>query len=324
MVQLREVPRPVAGPGQIVLRMRACGICGTDLHIVASQAQDWRPLGHESAGEVVEVGAGVEGISVGQRVVLESSSFCGTCNSCRNGKPALCENKLSPSQLGGGFAEYVLCPAKCAVPFDGLEFTSAALAEPLGVALDMVKTSEIMTSDRVIVFGPGPIGLMAARLCALRGAQEIVVVGHAHSLSRLEVAEQLGASRVLCSDKGEMETLVPKTYSKALVTSSPSVIPDILKYLAFGGIITFIGVDFGPGGDVRIPMNDFHFSRLQLRGSHASPALYFPECIRLIKREVIPVQRLISHTFGLEAFESGLKTAKHDKANAVKVMITQD
>lgn len=319
--ELREITKPNPGSNQIVLRMGACGICGTDIHVAASQAPEWKPLGHEVAGEVSDLGDNVEGLNVGDKVVLESSSFCGHCDDCRNGRVDLCRNIFSPGRLGGGFAEYVLAPAQCAVRFEGLDYLAAALAEPLGVALDLVKVAEVRSGERVLVLGPGPIGLMATRLCQLRGADEVVLVGRSHSKARLKAAAEMGATQVLRSDLGEMESLAHKHFHKALITSSPSVIPAVMPLMKFGAIMAFLGIDFGPGGDVTIPMNDFHFSRLQLRASHASPALFFPEALNLLQTGAISAKTLVTHVFPLAQFPDALRTAAEDKTTAIKVMI---
>ncbi|HNT36535.1 MAG TPA: zinc-binding dehydrogenase, partial [bacterium] len=180
---------------------------------------------------------------------------------------------------------------------------------------------EVQSGEQVLIMGPGPIGLMAARLCQLRGVEDIVIVGRSHSKARLKAARQMGATQVIRSDLGEMSSLRTRHFHKALITASPSVIPEIMSFMRFGAIMAFLGIDFGPGGDVKIPMNDFHFSRLQLRASHASPALFFPEVLHLLGSGLISAQPLVSHVFTLNQFAQALKTAAEDKTSAIKVMI---
>jgi L-iditol 2-dehydrogenase len=161
----------------VLIRVEACGICGSDLTAAEEKAKDWKPFGHEIAGIIEQVGDGCEGLHVGDKVVLESSSFCGKCDLCRNGRVDLC-NKAPKfwSEPAMGFSDYMLAPAGCVVPYEGLSPEVASLAEPAGVAWDMVKTADIEMGDRVYLIGPGPIGLMAIPLAMRRGAEKVVCI----------------------------------------------------------------------------------------------------------------------------------------------------
>ena len=142
-IELRDVPKPVAGINQVVLKVQACGICGSDVH-AARMNTGFEPFGHEVSGEIVEMGKGVEGLEIDQKIVLDSATPCGRCEMCRNMKQELCTDIQSFFFLESfGMAEYMLAPAISAIPYEGLDPGVATLSEPLGVALDIVRVADI-------------------------------------------------------------------------------------------------------------------------------------------------------------------------------------
>ena len=196
--ELRQIDLPDSPrPGWVRLRVDACGICGTDITEALSR-KDWGPFGHEVAGTLLALGQGVDAatLPVGTSVVVESASACGRCASCRDGRPDLCQGG-APNIWGEpalGFSTVMDAPACACVPYAGLEPKVACLAEPAGVAYDMVTSADIRLGDRVCVVGPGPIALMAIALAFRRGAAEVVCIGPRHSEARLALARELGAS----------------------------------------------------------------------------------------------------------------------------------
>lgn len=320
--ELREVTLPDAPPvGWALVRVEAAGICGTDLTAAAQDAGDWAAFGHEVAGVLEALGPGVEGLRVGQKVVLESSSSCGRCDLCRNGRTDLC-NKAPGfwGQAAMGFSDFMLAPACGIVPYDGLSPEVASLTEPAGVAYDMVKVAGVQLGDRVCIVGPGPIGLMAASLAKSAGAVRVVCIGHSHSEKRLATARDLGAEAVACD--GAIEDLkdLAGQFDHALVTAPTSFIPPALGLLACEGKLTYVGIGRG-GGTIRFDANDFHFRKLQLRASFASPAAYFPRVLSLMKAGIIQGERIVSHTFRLADIGKAMLAARDDKRSTVKVVV---
>ena len=190
-----DVPRPVAGPGEVVAEVDHCGVCGTDLHVVLDGWGSPGTIGgHEWSGRVVEVGPGVAGWSPGDPVVGVPSPACGTCALCAAGRPSLCERRPAPGTGGraGAFAELVCAPAAqlVAVPH-GLSLRHAALAEPLAVALHALTLSGVGSHERVLVSGFGPIGAAIAAVLVHRGARDFGVVEPGELRRRL--ATSLGA-----------------------------------------------------------------------------------------------------------------------------------
>ena len=171
-IVIRDEPSRRPGPQQIRLRVLACGICGTDVIEGQKKGTEYRPFGHEIAGEIVELGAGVTHLRTGQRVALDSATPCGRCDSCRNAEQELCTDIQSFFHLGSfGMAEEMIAPALSAIPIEGMDPSVAALQEPLGVALDVVRVAAVRPGDNVIVMGPGrsaswPFGCAVARVRA--------------------------------------------------------------------------------------------------------------------------------------------------------------
>lgn len=322
--QLREVPIPQVRDDWALVKVEACGICGTDLHAARSEARDWQPFGHEIAGVVAEVGGHVSTVKEGDRVVLESGSFCGHCNDCRNGRVDLC-NK-APNYWANesmGFAEYILAPKECLVTFEGLDFEIASLVEPLGVSFDMTHTADVQLGDEVLVLGLGPIGLMSIALARRRGAARIYAADILGG-RRAAAAQVLGADEVhVLSGKTLKEIPFRKGgVDRALVSAPPRVLPEVMQVMRCGGVISYIGIEYGPGSVISFDANEFHFRKLQLRASFASPALYFPRCLQMLVDGHVDGKVVISHTFPLERIEEAMKLLRDAPDQTLKVVIT--
>jgi len=307
--------------GEALIRVEACGICGTDLMLAHANATEWQAFGHEIAGVIEQVSEGIHHLKPGDRVVLESSSYCGVCELCRNGRVDLC-NKAPNfwKRAAMGFSGLMHVPVACIVPRGELAPEIACLAEPAGVAFDMVKTASIALGEEVCLIGPGPIGLMAIPLILRSGAARVVCVGHSHSRRRLEVAERLGAEAAVC-DAG-LDTLSDwkAKFDHVLVTAPVGQVVPALSLLAYGGELTYIGIGAG-SGMISFDANNFHYRKLQLRASFASPAIYYPAVLKLLKAGIIPGDLIVSHTFALDEIETAMTLARDDKANTVKVIV---
>lgn len=320
--ELRDVELPdVPPPGWIRVKVGACGVCGSDLNGAVGHA-DWHSFGHEIAGTVDAVGHGVAGLATGTTVALESASFCGRCELCRNGRVDLCTK--APAFWGQpsmGFADYMQAPACCAVPYEGLSAEEACLVEPMGVAFDMLKTAGIRMGESVCVVGPGPIGLGAAALARHQAASRVVVIGRDQAKARLAVARSLGGDvRPMHGSLADMHDLHGQ-FDHVLLTAPPELIEPAFALLAYGGELTYVGI---ATGDARITFdaNRFHFRKLQLRASFASPAMDFPAVIKLMRAGIMPAKSLVSHRFALADITKAMLTCRDDKTGAVKVVVT--
>lgn len=319
-IQLRE-----PGLNEVRLEVLACGICGFDMETSKSLANEFKPIGHEICGRITQVGPNVSHVKVGDQVVLESSSFCGVCPQCRNGRVDLCvkaPNLWSEKALG--FSSAMVVNAHGVLPAPDLEPTAAALAEPCGVALDVCKVAEIKLTDRVLVVGSGAIGLMALAIARKLTAGTLVAADV--SDAKLAIARKLGADHTVNVKSQSLATCGEGFggFDKVLVTAPPTVLPDCFKCSAFGAIIVFIGSDFDGGGVIPIDTHALHFGKMQLRASFAAPALYLPEVLTLIRRGVVPADQIVSHRFPLSRITDGFKAIREQRDATRKVMIIPD
>jgi L-iditol 2-dehydrogenase len=321
-VTLKDISLRDLRPDEVRVRITACGVCGTDLHLNPEEADQESAFGHEMAGTIVEKGCGVLGLEVGQKVVIESSSPCGRCDYCKNTQQELCTNIQSFFFLGYfGFAEEIICPAITAIPCEDLTPDVACLSEPLGVAVDLVRLADIGPESNVLLIGPGPIGLMALALVKRMGARRVFVSGHRRSAPRIALARQFGADDIF----DPIETPLTATdfgcpIDRVLVTAPPPTLNDAFQVACKGAIISFIGIGHGESAYCNFDVNDFHFKKLQLRASFASPALYTPLALQYLREGVVEGEALISHRFPLSQIAEAVETAR-DSTRAVKVIV---
>lgn len=198
------VPVPLAGPDDVVVRVRACGICASDVHyLVHGRIGDWileRPmiLGHEASGEVVAIRDDVRDLAIGARVAIEPGAACGRCQACKSGAYNLCPEVrfLAAPPVDGAMAEYAVVRADLAHPVpDDMSFEAAALVEPLAVGVYSARLTKVGPGDAVVILGAGPIGLCALLACRQTGASQVIVSDPMPN--RLGAAASLGASAIV-------------------------------------------------------------------------------------------------------------------------------
>ena len=319
----RQIELETVLPHEVRIRVEACGICGTDVTAAIDGKDDYTPFGHEIAGEILETGSAVTNVKVGQRVVLESSSACGQCGHCRNRQQDLCSNVRSfwgRNRLG--MAQEMLSPAQCAVPYDGLSPEVACLSEPLGVAIDMVDNADIEIGSHVLVSGLGTIGLMAIQLAKKAGAEKIYACDLSNATARLKLARELGADEVITVDKtllGDYSFSQPP--NRFLVSAPPKTLPAMIDIAATKAIICFIGIDFSADSQITFDANEFHFKRLQLRGSFASPAMCTPLALHLLRCGIVDGQAFVSHIYPMTDLVNAVEMAAFHPDQAIKVVI---
>ena len=326
-VQIKDIPTPEIGPDEVLVKTTACGICGTDLHFGRDLATDEPlPLGHEFVGVIAQLGSNVTEFSEGDSVIVENHTACGMCDACKNGEPIYCTN-LYIVMEEPCLAEYVKANKRCLHKYDGLTPAQAAMAEPLTVSLDVVEEGGVPLASNVAVFGPGPLGLMAAALAKHKGARKVMMTGRSHSKARLDLARQLGVDRVVEVEKEDLldaaKQEAPEGFQRIFITSPPNTIPQAFEMARFGAVVVYNGIDFN-NPNITFDANEFHFKRLQLRATHSIPNLRFPMAIDLLKRKVIDADMFITHTFAFDDLAEALSVGENDKANVVKVMITMD
>lgn len=317
------------GAMEVLVRVKACGICGTDLHFFNDfPNKELTPLGHEVSGSIEAVGEGVSNLDTGTHVVVQNNIACSTCPSCLNQNPSSCSNIQTYMDDRAGIAEYLIVPRAMVIPFEGLSFAQATLAEPITVALDLCREADIQLFDDVLIMGPGVIGLSTIVLGRLRGAAKIVVVGrHLDTVRgkyREKVAYQLGADLVVDSAtphwKEKLKEQFPSLFNRVIVTSPPKTLSDGIDLAGFHGQIVFNGIDFADD-KVSFHANDFHFAKKRLVASHAIPNWGFPQALELLNQGLIPPSLVLTHTFPLQELEKAFAMFNNSEEEIIKPVI---
>ena len=324
--ELRDVSLRELKKGEVLVRVKACGFCGHDAILARYAAEDWEPFGHEFSGVIEKTGEEVEHIKVGDKVVIETSTFNPLAECSLNGRPDWDLNGPSFMEMKDpsmGFAEYAIVPAELCVKFDGLSFEEACIMEPLGVAADLVMTADLHLNDVVLVLGLGPIGLMALKMAKSSGARKIYAAEFSDATARCEMAKQYGADEIIYTDQVKLEDYPFEKggVDKVLVTAPPKTIGSAVNVANVGGTIAFLGISYGPDAIVSFDSNKVHLNKLQIRGSNAIPALYFPKCIDMLKAGLVDTKDLISHVFLLENMVEGLHQYIEDREHALKAVM---
>ena len=330
-VSFRERDLAAPGPGQVLVKVKACGICGTDINFVRDWSGDPMALGHEISAEVVEVGTGPgpARLAAGDRVIVEDCTMCGTCDSCKTGHPERCRTMFS---LGGqpGMGDYLLVQHNSLVKFSGLDFIPASLTEPLAVSLTSVLNAEIPLGASVLVLGNGPLGLMSALLARIQGAGFVAIASRggpsALQRARKAAAEKAGFDMVLGSSGAELvgaiKTRFPAGVDRVIVSSPPSSLPDALSVIRFGGRITFYGLHLGGASVVPVDINDLIFRKITLVPTFAEPAINFPLSLALLREGKVDAGAIITQTFPLERAREAMQGIVDGTLPAVKAVVT--
>lgn len=326
--ELREAQMPTPAIGEALVRITACGICGTDLHFVRAMNRQWTPLGHELAGQVEEVGAGVTRWHPGDSVVVENHTSCGVCDACKNGQTRYCRHIWTFMNDQAGMGDYVVVPEASLQKYHDLTPRQATIAEPLTVAIDVALRADIPLNAEVAVWGAGPIGIMACKIAKSRGARRVFLIGsprdNKRNRFRLALGQEFGADVAIDGNQDAVDAIRSATgdgVDCVLMTAPPSAIPDAVRVCRFGGIVALIGLEPRAGETVALDINAFHFQKLQLRASHAIPNHFFPIALDLLARRVVDPDPLITHVFSLDEYRRAFETANSPDERVGKVTV---
>ena len=326
-VGVEERPVPAPGPGEVLVEVAYCGICGSDLHImIEGWGKPGTVGGHEFTGVVAAVGDGVDRWSPGDAVVCGPSPRCGTCRRCREGKPSQCEERGKPvdGDVGGAFAGFVVCDARAllAIPA-GMSPRVAALAEPLAVALHGITRSGAAPGDRAMVFGAGPIGALTVAALVAKGFGPVVVVEPGER--RRQLARDLGATEVL--DPAELETyppweperLSPRAVDVVFECSGKKAAMEAgFHQLRRGGHLVLVGAGMEAP---RFDPNRLILNELQVSGSFVYDADGFERALELLGSGMLPTDVLIDPGDVVLESLGGAMTALAQGTIAGKVMV---
>ncbi len=311
-------PRP--GPGEVLVRVRASGICHTDLEILrGNYGASAFPLvpGHEYSGEVVETGPGVTGFAMGDRVVVDPNIGCGTCPGCRAGRVKLSTDLGAYGvTLNGGFAEACVVRAGALVPMPAISHHMAALAEPMGCVLNGLSPLEGRGIDHALIFGAGPMGLLMGIALGIRGAGRVTMVDL--NEDRLVMAESFGLGGVI-SGSGALAGLRQSCDLVVDATGIPAVAGGLVDYTANGGSVLYFGVC---PQSARIEISPFELFRRQLSlfGTHSLSHRDIPEALKVIAAFGPGIEALVTHRLSMA--EIAAIMAGGAPKNSMKVHMT--
>jgi (R,R)-butanediol dehydrogenase/meso-butanediol dehydrogenase/diacetyl reductase len=296
LIEVRSVVVPEPGPGDVLVEVSHCGICGTDLHLVLEQyARPGTILGHEWAGTIAVLGPDVSGWAVGERVVCNPIGGCGECRACRSGRPSVCLRREPPDLLDfrGAFCRFVVVPAVRLLRVPELLSTrAAALTEPTAIAIHTVDLSRVTPDDRVLVTGGGPVGLLTTAVLRARGITDITM--SEPSAARRERAAAIGAATVLAPDelsRAPMGRPVADPYTVVFECSGhASAAEAALDQLDYAGTLVFVGT----GSEFpKVNHNRVIVMELALIGAYNYGADGFVLALALLASGAVPLDLLI-------------------------------
>jgi L-iditol 2-dehydrogenase len=305
-----DMPTPEIGDEDVLVRVRACGICGSDIHgYDGSTGRRIPPLvmGHEAAGVIERAGTAVRGFEAGDRVTFDSTVSCGKCNFCRDGQINLCDNRTvlgvscGDYRRHGAFAEYVSVPARILYKLpDGLPFERAALIEAVSIAVHAVSRHVPKPDDAVLVVGSGMIGVLVVQVLRAKGCRNIIAVDV--DADKLALAMRVGATRTLDAKDIDVPAAVRELTggqgadASFEVVGHGATVMNAIRSLRKGGTVVLIG-NLSPR--VEIPLQEVVSREISVLGSCASSGEY-PQCIELLASGAVDVEPLISLKASLE------------------------
>jgi threonine dehydrogenase-like Zn-dependent dehydrogenase len=326
--EVKEMPCPSPGRGEVLVRVKAASLCYTDVAILNNKYKGRRPvpipmiMGHEGTGVIHELGEGVENVAVGDRVGLEVVYGCGACTNCLNGNSNMCGNwRHIGITYNGIFAEYVVVPARAAhrLP-DNVSFVDAACLEPISLTVRTLAQVKPMVGDSVAIFGPGAIGLFHLQAFKAAGAGQVIMIGIDQDATRFETAKALGADHIVNASNEDVVKRVRELtdgFGADIVVetaSSPAVIPLAMEVAAARGRVSL----FGLYPEATVSPLTINRSGLQIFGDVGSLPRYFLTAIRWMKYGKVKATPLAGRLFCLDEAREALEASR--KGEVAKVI----
>ena len=326
-----DLPQPVPAPGELLVQVAACGICGSDVHGYDGSSGRRIPpivMGHEAAGIVAATGPGVSAFRMGDRVTFDSTVYCGECPYCLRGEMNLCDRRqvvgvsCGEYRRNGAFAEFVTVPQQIVHRLPAsMSFAEAAMLEPVSVALHAVKVSEIRGGETALVIGAGMIGLLTLQAARAAGCSRVLIADV--DATRLRLAESLGATETLHLSGPELAREVLSRTGSGVDVALEAVgrdetIQTAIQSVRKGGTVTLVG-NITP--QVTLPLQVVVSRQLRLQGTAASSGEY-PQAIDLISRGVIQVRPLITAVAPLEEGPRWFERLYAHEPNLMKIVLS--
>jgi L-iditol 2-dehydrogenase len=330
-LEVADLPRPEAGPGEVLVQVAACGICGSDVHgYDGSSGRRIPPLvmGHEAAGVVAAVGADVSRFTVGDRVTFDSTVYCGECDFCKTGDINLCDNRqvvgVSTPEFrrAGAFAEFVTVPERIVYRLpDAMSFADAAMLEAVAVAVHAVAVTELKGGETALVIGAGMIGLLTLQAARAAGCSRVLVADV--DRTRLKLAQEAGADEVILASGADLVRDVHAlTEGRGVdvvleAVGRDETVSAAVDAVRKGGTVTLIG-NITP--TVTLPLQKVVSRQIRMQGSCASCGEY-PEVMELVSNGKIRVTPLITAVVPLSDGAAWFERLHAREPNLMKIVI---
>jgi L-iditol 2-dehydrogenase len=330
-LELQDLPKPNPGPGEVLIRVEACGVCGSDVHgYDGSTGRRIPPLvmGHEAAGVVADVGAGVTRFQLGQRVTFDSTVSCGQCFFCKRGDVNLCDARqvlgvsCGDYRRAGAFAEFVTVPDRILYTLpDDLSFQKAAMIEAISVAVHAVAITPVALNDTAVVVGVGMIGLLTLQAAKLAGCRRIIAVDVDEG--RLQTARGLGATETVLAKNNDVPAVVRElTGGRGAdvafeCVGATATVQSAIESTRKGGMVTLVG-NISPRID--LPLQSVVTRQIRLQGSCAS-AGEIPACIDLLAAGLIQVEPMLSAFAPIDEGAQWFERLYSHEAGLMKVVL---
>jgi 2-desacetyl-2-hydroxyethyl bacteriochlorophyllide A dehydrogenase len=320
VVRVADVPEPEPGPSDVVIQVGACGICGTDIHIIDGEFPPTKyPIvpGHEFGGEVVAVGPAVSGVKIGDRVGVDPTLNCGHCYFCQRGQGNLCEDWNAVGvTTSGGFAERVAVPARTIYPIpDGMSFAEAALIEPISCVVHGFHLLKPNVGESYLVYGAGPMGLQNAQLARYYGARVVALIDI--NPSRLERARRFGFD-VVGASLAEVRHVAPRGFDNVIeATGVTKVAEQALDAVIRRGKLLLFGV-CPPGQKAAFDPYKIYNQELTILGTMAVLNSYGP-AIDVLAAGAIDAKQMVTHTFAIDDFLEAVEFVRRGEGLKVQV-----
>ncbi len=328
-MEVRDVPMPVIGEGEVLLKVRAAGLCMTDLHVYTGQFRYGKPphiLGHEICGEVAKLGPGVNGISVGQRVLVETSIGCGSCAACRKGNRHLCATReeIGTAPHSGGYAQYIKAPAKNLIPIqDEVTDEEAAIIESVVCPSGGLMRLGVRMGETVVVYGVGPAGLAFIQTAKALGAGKVIAV--ARNKVSLERTLQFGADEIICNSEGNaVERILELTDGNGAglvceATGAAGIIEEAVSVAASGGRVLLYGLP-SESASMQFPVKTIIMKQLEVHGVENNPYAWEP-LLQLVAGKRVNLKDMVTHTFPLDRIEEAFAVLQNKTGNPIKIVV---
>jgi L-iditol 2-dehydrogenase len=332
-LEIADLPEPAPGHDEVLVRVAACGICGSDVHGYDGSSGRRIPpivMGHEAAGTIAAIGGGVRGFAEGDRVTFDSTIYCGACSHCRRGDVNLCDNRqvlgvsCGEFRRAGAFAEYVAVPSRILYRLpEKLSFAEAAMLEAVSVALHGVSLAEIAEGSTALVLGAGMIGLLTLQALRAAGCSKVFVADL--DGTRLKLAQENGATAVLSSETDVVQQVMQLTGGVGVDVVIEAVgrnetVKASIESVRKGGTVVLVG-NISP--EVTLPLQKVVTRQIRLQGSCASSGEY-PRAIELMASGAIQVAPLITAIAPLEDGPRWFERLYAREPNLMKVILTPE